>query len=665
MRPARVSLLCALALLVPLTPLTLGGQAVAADPGPARDSGDVRDVLTVANPGFEQGTTGWTFSAGSGVSTDKPHGGTKVAHLAVGKGGIGGKATQTLRAPRAGTYDISAWIATGGAGGTYAVRVNGASAGSLALPARPGYARYTVSRVRVRAGDSLEIAFTSGGGTDVWADADDVMVSPAAPVDPVVTSSDPKITAMFDWAKRKANSWTQLPGAVGPLNVDENNLPGTGTAAYGPSYWAGYANRSGYYARDMAHQLAGASVLGLGAANKSMLSSFAASATAGQKFFPDWSFNFDARTPLSIDYHGPDDFVREVPAPFELVEKAAEAYRWSGDPAYVDDPALWDFYRHATGQFITLHDSTKPNGVAEGTGDGIFAGSASYNEQGDEHLAEAGDAIGAQYQAFLAMSELASGKGDRALSADFAKKAKDLKAYFNSTWSGDGSGADMVRAYTTDGQPLTGWGKENSWFMPMDRIIAPGVRNDAYLDFVDQQASGDGKPDNIEALTYLPDTFFNNNRPDTAWKWMNYIYDHKDVQHVNAAQGPNGDYPEVSFTLLSQTVGGLMGVTPDAPDHALTTQSRLPTGMRTLRVAGLRIGGNTFTLSHEGATGSTLANTSGTGSYTWEARFPGTYSSVVVNGVARPARTEVVDGVTYTYVRPKVAPGATVKVEVR
>lgn len=539
--------------------------------------------------------------------------------------------------------------------------MNGAQSGAVDLPSRSGYARYTISRVSLKSGDQLELAFESGSS---WVNADDVMVSPAAPVDPEISSSDPKIVEMFNWSKRKANSWVQMPGATGPLNVDENHLSGTGTGTYGPSYWAGYAHRSGYYSRDMAHQLAGASILGLNDANKAMLRAFAGSATPEHKYYPVWAINFDNKTYLSIDYRSPTSFVREVPATFELVEKARHAYRWSGDSAYVNEGTLWDFYKHATKEFVELHDANKPNGVAEGTGNGIFAGAASYNEVGEEHLAESGDSIGSQYQAYRAMSDLAAAKGDKTLSKEFQQRADSLKAYFNDTWSGSGSGADMVRGYTTDGKALTGWGKENSWFMPMKQIMNPGARADAYLDYVDEQASGSGKPSNIEAISYLPDTFFAYEHNDTAWKWMQYVYDKRNDQHPVSKQGPNGDYPEVSYTLLSQTVEGLMGVQPNAPGRALSTQSRMPAGMSWLQIKDIKIGGNTFTLRHDGATKSTLTNATGSARYKWEARFPGSHSTIKVNGVPQAVKTKTVNGKTCTYAKVSVAPGQKVTVQV-
>ncbi|MEU5220590.1 hypothetical protein AB0G79_30910 [Streptomyces sp. NPDC020807] len=661
MSRTRLSLLSAVALLASLAPLAATGiPAAAATPS----QGPADAPLTVANPGFEHGVSGWEFTSGAGVGTNYPHAGNRQAYLDAGSGR---KVSQTVTATGRGDYLVSAWIATGGPGARYVLRVDGTTVAERTLPAAANYRRHTLGRIALAPGDRLEIAFESGEG---WVNVDDVMISPASPADPRVTSSDPEIVAMFDWAKSKANSWVHLPGTRGPLNADERQTGGIGNAVYGPSYWAGYANRSGYYSRDMAHQLSGAGVLGLHAENKEMLRAFAASATDEHAYYPVWALNFDNRTYLSIDYRDRDVFVREVPAPFELVQKAEEAYRWSGDPAYLDDPALWEFYRHATEEFVTLHDGQKDNGpgvdVAEGTGKGIFQGVASYNETSDEPLAEAGDAIGSQYQAYRAMASLARAKGEHALAARFDDRARDLRTYFNTTWSGTGTGADMVRGYTTDGRALTGWGKENSWFMPMKQIVDPGERREAYLDYIDQQAEGAGRPDNIEALTYLPDTFLTNNRPDTAWKWMRHIYAQKDVQHVNARQGTNGDYPEVSFTLVGQTVQGLLGVTPDAPARTLATQSRLPSGMEWLGVEDLRVGDSVFALRHDTDRRSTLTHTSGTAPYTWEARFPGAHPAVAVDGrVVEATRTEVIDGATYTVVRTRVAPGRTVTIEVR
>ncbi len=611
--------------------------------------------LVVVNPGFEQGTAGWTFTAGTGVATNLPHGGTRLIYL---NSGAGKSVRQSITVPTTGRYTVSAWIATGGANGTFTVRRNGSPAGSITLPSRSTYARYTVSNVAATQGDRLEIVFGSGSG---WVNADDVMVSPGARANPTVTSSNAKVVAMFDWSKAKAGSWSHQAGVTGRINVDERQPAGTGDATYAATYWAGYAHRSGYYSRDFAHQLSGAHLLGMDPENKTMLRSFAKSATAQHKYYPVWALNFDAATYLSIDYRSPTRFVREVPATFELVEKANAAYRWTGDRSYVDDPVFWDYYGHATNEFIDLHDAAIDNDIAEGTGQGIFAGAASYNEQGNERLAEAGDGIGAQYQAYRAMAALLRDKcgacGDQA-----DARADALKRYFNQTWSRRPGSPDLVRAYNVDGAPLTGWGKENSWFMPMKGIIDAGPRNDAYLDFIDAQASSAaGRPRNIEAVTYLPDTFFRHNRNETAWKWMQDVYDRRDTAHVNTRQGLNGDYPEVPFTLVSQVVEGLMGITPDAPNRSVATLSRLPGAIGWLQVADVPVGSGTVTVRHDGRTSSALTSSE---SFTWEARFLGQHPRLEVNGSPQQGRIKTIDGVTYTYATVAVAPGTTATVRI-
>ncbi|MFE2249577.1 hypothetical protein [Streptomyces lavendulae] len=118
MTRSRVSLLSALALLLPLTPLALGGQASAAAPGPAvgRAVPPAPAPLAVVNPGFEQGAAGWRFTAGTGVATNYPHGASRLAYLDAGPAM---KVSQTVTAAGRGTYDISAWISTGGPNGRY------------------------------------------------------------------------------------------------------------------------------------------------------------------------------------------------------------------------------------------------------------------------------------------------------------------------------------------------------------------------------------------------------------------------------------------------------------------------------------------------------------------------------------------------------------------
>ncbi|MFE6056979.1 RICIN domain-containing protein [Kitasatospora sp. NPDC056446] len=612
------------------------------------------EPLVLTDPGFEQGGDGWTLTAHTGIATNNPHGGTRLAYL---DAGTGYAVSQQATAATAGGYDLSAWIATGGAGGTFSVSVNGAVVRSLTLPEQPTYAKYTLPRIRVAAGDRITLAV--GSSPTGWINVDDAAVAPAAPGDPVASSSDPEAVALFDWAKTKANSWVQQAGTTGVLDQDENHPGGTGTTTYDTTYWAGYPFRSAFYSRDFAHQLVGAHLLGLDAENKTMLRGFAASATGTNGLYPVWALDFDARSYAAIDYRGPTRFVRELPAPFELVQQAGVAYRWTGDRDYADDPALGTYVRNTLGPFIARHPGPVDNGglpIPQATSRSIFAGTASYAENATRTYAEAGDAVGAQYQAYLAAATLADARGETTTAAGYREAADALRSYVNSTWSVDGrQPGEVVHGYDTTGAPVTGWGYEASVLMPVKQLIDPGPRRDALLASIDAADSGPERSANLEAYTYLPDAFFANHDGTTAWKWMRHIYESVGEQHTSG-QMLNGDYPEVPFTLLSQTVQGLLGVEPDAASGTLATTSRLPAAMGWLQVADIPFGSGTVTVRHDGGQRSTVTNT-GTADLTWEARFPGEHTRVTVDGRPREARTKAVDGVTYTYATVRLAPG--------
>jgi hypothetical protein len=407
-----------------------------------------------------------------------------------------------------------------------------------------------------------------------------------------------------------------------------------------------------------------------------MLRSFAASATAARGYYPVWAINFDTVTPLSIDYRSDTRFVREVPAVFELVEKSDTAYRWTGDADYVADDTLWTYYLNAVSAFVDGHDARIPNGdgvrVAEGVSGSIFEGVASYNE-GGEGLIEAGDAIGSQYRAYLALADLATARRDAATAATYRDRAADLRRYFNEVWSvqpGQPGGGQLVRGYkvAADGTalPMTGWGKENSWFMPMKGIVDAGPRLDDYLDFIDARSEDPAtRPVNIEAITYLADTFFPYHRDATAWKWMQYVYDKRNDAHPNQRQGTNGNYPESSFTLVGQTVQGLLGVQPDAPRKRVTTRSHLPADIGWLQAANIRVGGSRVTVRHDGSRSSTLTNAAGRSLLSWQAQFVGEHRTIRVNGIPLRARAATVNGVRISTVDLIVPPGWKLTASVR
>ena len=447
----------------------------------------------------------------------------------------------------------------------------------------------------------------------------------AAPAGLAVTSGNAQLVADFTWARQRALDWVQT-----------GKKPG-----YIPCYWAGLTTRPAFYSRDFAHQALGAHLLGLDAENLSMLRTFAKSATAARKWYPLWSFTFDGKA-YGVDYKSDTNFVREVPAVFELTQKGVEQYLWTGNRAYVDDAGLFGYYTNSVNAFVTAHDDNR-NGIADEDGTGsIFKGVVSYNEN-KEKLLEAGDAIGSQYQALRAYAVAQAARGDTAGAAATTQRATALQATFEKTWYSTKAGR-YIRGFNAGG-PLTNFGKENSWFMPMKEITAAGARTDAYLDFVDSSVAA-LPPFNIESYTYLPETFFRWGRVEQAWKWLRY------VANSRAA------YPEVSYTIVGNIVEGLLGVRPDAPAAALATLSHLPSAVPWLKADHIRLGAHDLAVHHAGAATSTLTHNAGPRPLTWTARFAGQHATITVNGQPRPATSQTVGGRVVSAVDVTVAAGS-------
>lgn len=492
-------------------------------------------------------------------------------------------------------------------------------------------------------------------------------------------SDNIELEETFNWAVDKALSW-KMTGKSGEINRHERGegLAYAANVPYLPSYWAGYAHRSAFYIRDFAHQIDGAHLVGMDEENFAMMEKFAEYTTSDKKWYSWWALNFDGSV-FTLDAPNPpgtetyagypadfinktgESFVREIPAMFELVEKAWKSYLWTGDRRYIEDKKLWNMYEKVVTEFVSLHDADG-NGIPEGYGN-IFAGSATYNEA-DIYPKEAGDAIGSQYQAYLAFAAFLSERNLSQQAKEQMKKAASMKDYFNTNWSVVDAPDLYSCAITSSGEKYPLFNKETSWFIPMKLLTEPGERNDAYLDFISEQL-GDGvgtakqtkgSPANIEAYTYLPDTYFPYGRVDEAWKWMKYVIDQKDKPHVVRQQGKNGDYPEVSFTLVSQVVEGLMGIEPDAANHTISTLPRLPDEIGYLDLDRLKIGDHTIAIYQ--SNGKTeITHSLGDQPLTTKIRFYGNHNAILVNNKKTKAKTALLNGITFSYITVKLKAG--------
>ncbi|MGH3705806.1 MAG: hypothetical protein ACRDT9_14320, partial [Agromyces sp.] len=199
-----------------------------------------------------------------------------------------------------------------------------------------------------------------------------------------------------------------------------------------------------------------------------------------------------------------------------------------------------------------------------------------------------------QFAANRHAARLESALGHHDTADRFASAADGLAAAFAAEWGpADGAAGELVSARDTEGRPLREWLKEATWFPPMKGLVdADHPSRSAALDRIDRASRApETMPRNVEALSYLPEVFLRHGRPDTAFEWMRTVYSARDASHEVAEQGANGDYPEVSFTLVAQIVAGFLGLEPDAGAATVTTRPALPRGVDRLAAHDIPFGG--------------------------------------------------------------------------
>ena len=438
-----------------------------------------------------------------------------------------------------------------------------------------------------------------------------------------LTSDSQYLTDAFNWAKSMALS------KVHPDN--------------GGCYQAALQDRPVYCMRDWAHQVDGAALLGLNNENYNMLKSFAALQTAERKWYSIWEVNYNG-TISPIDYQSDSYFWRNLAGMFEVVDKAYRQYQWTADSNLLNDPALSNFYTRTLNDFISLHDGNG-NGIAEEHSSNGWQGVCSYNEGPDYTLKEAADGLGSQYKAFLAYSKILAARGDNSGSAVWNSKASALKNTFNSDWYSASTGR-YVRGFTESSySPVTDFGYESSWFIPLKELCNPGSSANSYLDFIYNSFNTRPSP-NIEAWTYLPDVFYTWNQNDRAWDYLKHVMDSR------------SDYPEVSFTVISAVATGMMGLEPEAAENRISTLGRLTPDTGWAQLDHIPLAGKDILVKHENSNNTTTVKLNfGASELSWEARFAGSFPTLYVDGVPQAASQKTVNGTVVSYVNVLLSQG--------
>lgn len=423
-------------------------------------------------------------------------------------------------------------------------------------------------------------------------------------------SSDPALVRSFEWARQRALGYTYTGDPVGDW--------------YGSTAGTRYA----FCMRDVSHQSTGAAVLGLTRHTRNMLRRFAASISASRDWCGFWEINKDG-FPAPIDYQDDHHFWYCLPANFDVMRACYRQFLWTGDQTYFDS-VFSNFYDRTVTDYVAAWDPNR-YGIMESSPKVRPRGIASYYQE-EPKLLVGGDLIAAQYVGYTTYAAIQQQKGSRGslsnrLATEYLAKANELRLRYNTEWWNP----VQKRHYSmllADHRFYPGYVTEPSLFALLFGLTEDGLKTEAALEWLEKS-----RPEFDQKLSYYPEILFRYGRNDSAYRYLLELTD------------PNfrgRDMPEVVFAVIGATATGLAGISPDAREHMVATLSRLPKGLKWVKLANVPVLENEVTVRHLGVRETTFTNQLGP-PLQWKASFPvpssDTRPQLFVDG--KPARANI------------------------
>jgi len=422
-------------------------------------------------------------------------------------------------------------------------------------------------------------------------------------------SSDKRLEQSFQWAKSQALAYAH-----------------DGSEPAGPWYEAALPGRDSFCMRDVSHQTTGAAALGLYAANRNMLTRFAAAVSPDRDWAGYWEIDKYGH-PSAADYLNDNDFWYNLPANFDVLDGIVRMWRWTGDDRYLSDPSFQRFFKTTSTDYVNAWDLQpdvilkRPRIMNQHLSQGKFIharGIPSYTE-GENNFNLGTDLLAAEYRGFESLQLVADSHHEASLSQQYADTADKLLSlvehrawsekdhhfmgFFSQDGNTHGSGDAMVLYFGASKDPAH------------IRAALSYIESNKYL-----------KGIGIEEESYLAQTFYRYGENDAAYER---------IMDLTRPDKDRREYPEVSFSVMGAIVTGAMGLevveggNPERP--LLYSISRLPKNSDNATLTGVRIRENVVDLEHNGNRRSTLTNRSGP-TLRWQATFSGKIPFLMVNG---------------------------------
>jgi hypothetical protein len=409
-----------------------------------------------------------------------------------------------------------------------------------------------------------------------------------------LTSSDRTLVEGWEWAITQAQSFVRSGDPVG--DWIEASLPG----------------RDAFCMRDVAHQSAGAQILGLRSHVKNMLRKFAEHVSGARDWCSFWEITRD-NLPAPQDYSNDMDFWYNLPASFDVLACCLRQYLWTGDPEYIQDPVFLQFYDRTVTDYVRRWD-TNGDGLLEHLPQYGRRGIASYEESVMD-IAIGGDLLAAQvaaYEAYACIQELRGYPED---AHPYRQKAAVIRERYNQTWWSADAGtfhSFVGQDGRFAGEPNFGVNSMVLYFdLVQDAERAGAVTNDLIRRF---------RTANVETQSYFPEILYRYGHHTDAYAAL---------QHLFSPKLPRREYPEVSYGVLDAIVRGMIGLSAEANRSRLATVGRLDDHVGWVAVEDLPILDNRIELCHMGNAETRLFNKQGP-AIRWQARFGGNEQMLLV-----------------------------------
>jgi hypothetical protein len=466
-------------------------------------------------------------------------------------------------------------------------------------------------------------------------------------------ASDPRLVEAFQWAKHQALAYVFDGDPVGPWY--EAALPG----------------REAFCMRDVSHQSMGAHALGLSRYTRNMLRRFAENISDSKDWCSYWEINRYNR-PAPVDYKNDAEFWYNLPANFDVLDTCYRMYVWTGDLTYVNDPVFRNFYDRTVVDYVerwslgldrVMTRKRWFSAQAEPTPQQKFQfyrGDPSYQENREEFVLGV-DLLATQYAAYRAYAFFQGLLGNASAAQTYLKKAADVKALVNGTWWNN----KAQQFYSVLDKDHRLQGRAGPQLLYRD-VADDGPKSQSalssLLDDIKNQPSS-----SVEGESHQPEILYRYGVPDVAYA---------QISDLTRMDRERREYPEVSYSVVGALVTGLMGVSLETsfPFDAAVQGGYVEVVVKTLpgltvqtawaELRKLPVRTNEVSVRHEGVRKTVFTNQRGP-SLIWQAAFPGSFDTLLVNG--KPMKAH--NGRTYlaraiSWVRVPVGPGNRVKVEV-